>query len=289
MAEKLRVLRPLRGAGGWFVVPIHYSHDPEKDDRWAALMRAGYLSDNDWAREMELDFTRAAAPMAYWNFSRQLHVRGDLHYNVNLPLCLCCDFNVEKMVWEVGQVIQGRPQVIAEIVGEPGIVPQMVQQFRNAYPAHPGGVWVYGDAAGNARSTHDARSDYDLMRLAFRNYASPVEWRVPAANPAVRDRINSVNTRLKSEDGEVGLYISEECKELLQDFEEVERDPKTGDVKKSSDNRDPYSMRTHSSDAVGYWIMREWPIVRVAQGLEDKKRRPQPDYSRAALPGDVVV
>lgn len=29
-----------------FVVPIHYSHDPEKDDRWAALIvdlvKAGY-------------------------------------------------------------------------------------------------------------------------------------------------------------------------------------------------------------------------------------------------------
>lgn len=290
--RSLRVLRVIDGGGGWALLPIHYSHDPDKDEVWAARQRASYLSEADFEREMNLDITRASAPMAYWNYSRQLHVRNDLIYNPMLPLCLCCDFNVGLMVWEVAQIVQGVPRVIAEIAMEPGVVPSLVQEFRTRWPAHPGGVRVYGDASGNARSTHDAKSDYDLMRLAFRAYASPVEFRVPPANPGVRARLNSVNALLRSEDGDVRLLVADTCKELLADFEEVERDASSAsqEIRKSSKPDDPYSRRTHASDALGYFIAREWPVVEQVDEAEPKKKKPaQPDYSRSALPGDMLL
>ncbi len=56
----LRILKPIRTPRGFLVVPIHYSHDPEKDNEWLMAQRQKYQSERDdwekdWDREMEMD------------------------------------------------------------------------------------------------------------------------------------------------------------------------------------------------------------------------------------------
>jgi hypothetical protein len=83
--------------------------------------------------------------------------------------------------------------------------------------------------------------------------------KVPESNPAINDRINAVNRICKNEFGEVQLEIDPICKELIEDFEQVISDGRGG-IKKTFNRKDPYYKRTHTSDALGYWVALEAPI-----------------------------
>ena len=88
---------------------------------------------------------------------------------------------------------------------------------------------------------------------------------VNKTNPAVRDRVNCVNSRLRSADGEVHMFIDPRCKELINDLDqviwEVERNGQTGvHINKSDPNR------THMSDALGYYIAQAYPLRPLAAG-----------------------
>jgi hypothetical protein len=79
-----------------------------------------------------------------------------------------------------------------------------------------------------------------------------IDYRVPKANPAVRDRVLMVNAKLRSANGDLQMRIAPQCKELIKDFEEVVWKPGTTQIDK---DRDP--KRTHLSDALGYLVWQE--------------------------------
>lgn len=270
----LQVLREYVTPNGWSFVPIHYSHDPEKGDVWFEKERAIYANQEDWDREQEIDFRLHLGTAAYPNFSRLLHVMdGPLPIFDHLPLGLCCDFNVSPMVWEVAQIVNGWQYNVAEIVLDPAKVDMMVVEFRNRWPAHPGGINVYGDATGKARTHQTAQSDYDLMRIAFRGYPTAISWSVPVDNPDEKDRRNAVNLKLKPAEGMPGKKIAPECKELIADYQEVVLRPDQKKIFKVYASKDPYSRRTHASDADGYMIWREWPVFSQASRMIPKAKR----------------
>lgn len=260
------------------MLPVHYSMDPSKDAVWVAEMRKAYLSDEAWMREMELDFSQTTGVRAYPKFRRELHViRSDeMPYNPSLPLCLCCDFNVGIMCWPVVQVVKDKIYIIDEIVLEPASVPDMVREFRNKYPAHPAEVWIYGDATGHGREAQSLLSEYDVLRQAFRGYPSPLIMNVPTKNPPVVDRINAVNNLLITTDGIVRVQISDKCEYMIQDLYETLRDNKG--IKKVSRHEDPYSRRSHGTDAFGYMASRRFPTVQDVINSEYNKPRKQPKY-----------
>jgi hypothetical protein len=109
---------------------------------------------------------------------------------------------------------------------------------------------VYGDASGmHAQST--GASDYGIIKEHFRVHSTAkVDYRVPAANPSVRERINLVNSKLRSAAGAVALLIDGSCKELIRDFEEVSYKAESSQIDKDRDR-----MRTHLSDALGYLLL----------------------------------
>lgn len=84
-------------------------------------------------------------------------------------------------------------------------------------------------------------------------------FRVPAANPPVKDRINCVNALLRNHAGQRRLKIDPKCKHLIKDLEQVswKADP-YGNPLAELDKSDP--MRTHASDALGYLVAREFPM-----------------------------
>lgn len=259
------------------MLPIHYSHDPDKQGEWPIREMEKYRKDfgdweGTWNREMELDFTSVPGALAYLSFAKVNLCKG-LAYNQSLPLCLDCDFNVEPMIWGISQVIAGDLYSIDEIKVSPASVEDMVSEFRNRYPAHPAEIWVYGDATGNKRTSQTASSDYDLMRLYFRGYPSPRIFKVSRFNPPIKDRINAVNLRLRGEDGKPGWIIDpDKCLELVKDLAEVIA--KDGKIVKTSNREDPYFARTHASDGPGYHIFREWPVVQEVIQHAKKKRKP---------------
>ncbi len=106
-----------------------------------------------------------------------------------------------------------------------------------------------------------ARTDRQIARDFFGRYPDrfQVQFRVPRSNPPVKDRINCVNARLLNHAGQRRLLIDSRCKHLIKDFEQVcwKADPH-GSSLAELDKSDP--MRTHVSDAVGYFVAREFSM-----------------------------
>jgi hypothetical protein len=261
-AAHLEVLRPIRSPRGFLIVPVHYSHDPDKDEKWRRKERSKYQDDTSWNREMELDFGSVAGAPAYSAFKRDVHLMKGLRLLRDVPICLCVDFNVEPMVWEIAQIWRDKCYFLDEIRLSPGSTATAVQEFRRRYPAHPAGIKVYGDSTGNARNTVTATSDYDSMRLNFRNYPTEVTFLIPPKNPPVKDRLNAFNAKLLSQQGEPGIKVDPlMCPELVKDLAEVILEPGGGAIYKVRKRDDPYFERTHASDAAGYLIAHEWPVL----------------------------
>jgi hypothetical protein len=84
-------------------------------------------------------------------------------------------------------------------------------------------------------------------------------FRIPSANPPVKDRVNCVNARMRNHAGQYRLMVNPCCKDLIKDFEQVcwKTDPH-GNPLVELDHSDP--IRTHVSDALGYMIAREFPM-----------------------------
>lgn len=132
----------------------------------------------------------------------------------------------------------------------------------------PGETWarptlnvvLYGDAAGEARSTA-GKSDWRIVTDGLKRVADKLAFTVRkrSANPPVKDRVNAVNGMLRSAAGETRVIIDKRCKELIADLEQIawKADPHgnaTGQLDKS-DNK-----RTHMSDAFGYMVEYEFPL-----------------------------
>lgn len=196
---------------------------------------------------------------AYHSFDRMLHMKSQPELFYRRPLCWIWDFNVEPMVSLVGQVIGSRYHVFRELVMDEGNIPDMCQLFHHHYPSHGAELWLYGDATGEGRTGQTGKSDYWIIMNEMKQYGSPIRMRVPPDNPRIPDRINAVNRMLKDEEGEVRLTIDPTCTELGDDLDGVLRDQKGG-ILKVRNKRDPYFRRTHTSDALGYWIAFEEPV-----------------------------
>lgn len=198
----------------------------------------------------------------YSNFRDTLHVAECLHPGPFIPLRWAWDFNVEPTV---SLVAYKDPQwgvwrVHRELFLETGSIPEMCQLFKDNFPSHQSGVLVYGDATGTHRNVGGKQSNYDLIELHMKDYPSPVTFHVGQANPPVALRINTVNDKLKTSHKNIELVIDPSCQELIADLEEVVSDGRGG-IKKARDNKDPYYRRTHLSDALGYLLAYEEPLV----------------------------
>ncbi len=189
--------------------------------------------------------------LAYHEFDRAEHVK-EVTVEAGLPLLWALDFNVDPMCSVVAQIRDGRVAVVDEIVISRATTEDACAEFRSRFPRHAAGVTVYGDATGSRMQTAGT-SDYQVIQSFFRRAGyRNVTYKVPRANPAVRERVNLVNGKLRSAAGEISLAVSGRCAELIKDFEEVSYKQGTYVLEKDKDSR-----RTHLSDALGYLLWQE--------------------------------
>jgi len=215
---------------------------------------------------------------AYGSFERQLHVRKQPEVSIRRPLIWTWDFNVEPMVSLVGQMDGEVYRVHKELVLDEGSIPEMCDMFKQHFPTHEAEIWLYGDASGEKRTGQTGKSDYFIVMQEMRSFNVPIKMKVPPDNPKVADRVNAVNRICKDERGRVGLAIDPSCVELIADLEGVLRDQKGG-IFKVRNKKDPYFRRTHTSDALGYWISFEEPVRPPSDFYRSGMAIPQPGYA----------
>jgi phage terminase large subunit len=190
--------------------------------------------------------------LVYTSFRRDQHVK-ELPVNPALPLLWALDFNVDPMSSVVAQLGGGTVHVLDEIVLRRASTPEACSEFCSRFPGHSTGVIIYGDAAGNHQQT-SGTSDYRMVREHFAAYySSTATYRVPKANPSVRDRVQLMNSKFRNAAGETRLFIDSRCKELIEDFEQVSYKADSMQIDKDKDRR-----RTHLSDALGYLLWQEF-------------------------------
>ena len=200
----------------------------------------------------------------YYTFNRTDNA-GDYafkvaQYNPDLPLRLCCDFNVDPMAWTIAQFGVNPGTKLKEVYWIDEIylrnsnTVEACQEFRNRYFNHQSSLYLYGDATGKARSTTSNVTNWKIIKDELARY-NPISC-VPSSNPNERDRVNAVNGMVRNSKGVIRTYVNPtKCKNLMRDFEQVIYKEGSTQIDKGK------SLElTHASDSAGYMYEREFSL-----------------------------
>lgn len=156
------------------------------------------------------------------------------------------------------------PVIGTGVIGEVNIktnsnTPAVVRKLIQDWEDHRGPIVCYGDSTGGSKGTAKVEgSDWEIIeRMLYAHYGSErVYMEIPPVNPPERIRINAVNTRLKTGDDVIRLAVSPECRNVIKDFGGVRvLEGGSGEIDKKRD-----LALSHISDAIGYYVAREFPI-----------------------------
>lgn len=216
---------------------------------------------------------------AYYPFTENEHTKP-LSYDPRKPLIFCFDFNVDPGVCAVcqeqtlpgqyqrdrnGIVLLNQPISGTGVIGEVHIernsnTPAVCRKLVADWGAHQGAIRCYGDATGGSRGSAKVMgSDWDLIRDALKpHFKDRLTMRVKQSNPAERARLNAMNSHLKNGAGEIYMMVDpSKAPHVVKDLEGVRLlKGGSGEIDKKHDKR-----LTHISDALGYYVEYEFPIV----------------------------
>lgn len=177
-------------------------------------------------------------------------VQGNESVNIGM------DFNVGKMAAVVHVLRNGHPHAVDEF--RDGFdTPDMVRKIREKYWKYDGNdfqrtraIHIYPDASGAQRkSTNATLSDIHLLQQAG------FIVHVNNANPPVKDRVNSMNAMFHNAKGQRRYFVNDTtCKRYAECLEQQ--------VWADDGEPDKASGVDHQNDAGGYYIVKEFPIVK---------------------------
>ncbi|WNW10117.1 terminase family protein [Pseudomonas sp. DTU_2021_1001937_2_SI_NGA_ILE_001] len=174
------------------------------------------------------------------------------------PIFVGMDFNVGKMSAIVHVKRLGLPHAVDEIVNGYD-TPDMIRQLKERYWLYADGEYrntrqirVYPDASGDSRkSVNASQTDLALLRQAGFIVSAP------AANPPVKDRINSMNAMFCNAKGERRYRVNaDKCPTYADDLEQQ--------VWAANGEPDKKQGNDHRPDAGGYFIHKEYAITKYS-------------------------
>jgi len=183
--------------------------------------------------------------VVYYNFDREQNVKP-CKYDPQAIIHVGLDFNIDPMSACLFHLKNGVAEFFDEIVIYSSNTDEFVDELLSRYPKNK--IIVYPDPASRQRKTSaGGRTDLTILQNAGLN----VKCRNTHA--LVRDRINSVNSRLKNFDGKRNIFIDPSCKNLINSL--------TKQMYKEGTNQPEKSGYDHMSDALGYGIEYIFPIT----------------------------
>ena len=228
------------------------------------------LDPESFHREFLAEFSSLGQNRVYYAFERTKNVQP-LHLDPYYPLVWSIDFNVNPMCMLLMQKVEDMIHVLEEIVIKDAYTEmaceksaERVALYYRALPSSqkPLTIEIYGDATGSHRRTAGAQSDWAIVRQSFEKSVGTYvpRYHLSASNPPVRDRVACVNRRLRNQAEERHLLIDSKCRELIRDLEDVSWAlDSAGTVTSDINKKDP--NRTHTSDALGYFVYQAFPLT----------------------------
>lgn len=246
-------------------------HAPSTDAWWwtpeeIASVRKD-MTEAEFRQEIMAEFVLLTSGLAYSSYSEANHRQELMTDWQILPIFLSCDFNVNPMAWYLSQFNKSSVHTFSEIylpnTNTHECSKELIERLRmikdRGWKSNK--VIVTGDATGKARRTSATESDYAIIYNALKDSGFIVESRVSDSNPPVKERVNTVNARLRSASGEVSFTFDQiKCPKLLGDFRKVSW--KQG-AEATLDQDGHNSMLTHCTDSVGYLLCEIMPLKKI--------------------------
>ena len=200
-------------------------------------------------------FVNLQTGTVYASYNRALNRCSDT-VQPGETLFIGLDFNVGKMCGIIHVKRDGLPRAVDEIVNGYD-TPDMVRRIKEKFWRYEGGAYkptcqirVYPDASGGSRkSVNASETDLALLRQAgFQVIAT-------AANPPVKDRVNSMNAMFCNATGERRYLVNDATCPTYADALEQQAWAANGEPDKSTGH-------DHPVDASGYLIHFEYPVIK---------------------------
>jgi len=201
------------------------------------------LDERTFDQEYQAKFVNYSG-IIYYAFSREESVQPVLDAGDDLHIGM--DFNLDPMSAAVCVREGNEIKVMDEIVIYGSNTDEMVDEIKQRYGDRR--ITIYPDPASKQRKT-SAGGRTDLSILQNAGFAVKVR----NSHPAIRDRINSVNSRLRSTTGVRALFVDSKCKQTIASLER--QTYKEGTSQPNKD--DGYD---HMNDALGYLVEYLYPI-----------------------------
>ena len=247
-----------RGFGNWSYEMFQkgQSEDPEWKSWKYTTLQGGQVEDHEieqakrdldsrsFRQEYEASFETYAG-VVYYNFDRQQNVRA-IQKDQDAVIHVGLDFNIDPMSACLCYIKNDIAYFFDEIVIYSSNTDELITELLQRYPNRK--IIVYPDPAARQRRTSaGGRTDLTLLQ----NSGLSVKCR--GTHALVRDRINSVNSRLSNNNGKRYIYIDPSCKNLINSLMKQ--------TYKEGTNQPEKNGFDHMTDAMGYLIEYLYPIT----------------------------
>lgn len=247
-----------RGFGNWSYEMFQKgrSEDPEWKSWKYTTLQGGQVEDHEieqakkdldsrsFRQEYEASFETYAG-VVYYNFDRQQNVKA-IQPNNDAVIHVGLDFNIDPMSACLCYIKNDIAYFFDEIVIYSSNTDELITELLHRYPKRK--IIVYPDPAARQRRTSaGGRTDLTLLQ----NSGLSVKCR--GTHALVRDRINSVNSRLSNNNGKRYIYIDPSCKNLINSLMKQ--------TYKEGTNQPEKNGFDHMTDAMGYLIEYLYPIT----------------------------
>lgn len=192
------------------------------------------------------EFVNLRAGTIYHAYDRKLNASSETLQDGE-PAFVGMDFNVGKMAAIVHVKRDGLPHAVGEVINAYD-TPDMIRILKERLGERQ--IRVYPDASGASRkSVNASTTDIQLLKAAgFIVIAPP-------ANPPVKDRINSMNAMFCNAEGERRYRVNADlCPTYAENLEQQ--------VWADNGEPDKTAGNDHTNDAAGYFIHKEYPLVK---------------------------
>ena len=248
-----------KGYGNWsYRMYLKGKEDEEWDSFQFTTLQGGMVPKDEleqakqdvdirtYRQEFEGTFENYAGAV-YYNFHPVDNVKQkDIDWNK--PLHIGLDFNVDPMSASVAQIEKDTIHFKDEIVIYSSNTDEMVEEIRNRYGSKQK-IFCYPDPACRQRKTSaGGRTDLTILQNAGFNVKCKIK------HSPIRDRINAVNSRLKSATGKRHIFVNPSCKIIIRGLQRQI-------YKENTNIPDKEEGFDHMNDSIGYLIEIVKPLI----------------------------